>query len=87
MIGVLPREVAQAVMVPTTLALGSWIGDVGKELPRVELVNVCPFCCVRSTETSPMCSMDQAATFLVLHYCWCLIPHNIVLAVDPTVVR
>ena len=37
-----PREVAQAVMVPTTLALRSWVGDVGKELPRVEPVNLCP---------------------------------------------
>ena len=41
-IGVLPREIAQAVIVPTTLALRSWVGDVGKELPRVEPVNVCP---------------------------------------------
>ena len=41
-------------------------------------------CCVRSTNTSPMRSMDQVATFLMLHYCcWCLMPHNIVLAVDP----
>ena len=40
--GVLPREVAQAITVPTTLdttELGS--GDVGKEMPRVEPVNVC----------------------------------------------
>ena len=33
----LPREVAQAVMVPTTL-VSSWIGDVGKEPPRDESV-------------------------------------------------
>ena len=37
-ISVLPREVAQAVMVPTTLVLRSWVGDVGKELPGVEPV-------------------------------------------------
>ena len=41
-IRVLPRKVAQAEMVPTTLALRSWVGDVGKELPRDEPVNVCP---------------------------------------------
>ena len=29
-------------MVPTTL-VSSWVGDVGKELPRVDSVNVCPF--------------------------------------------
>ena len=34
----LPREVAQAVMVPTTLVLRSLIRNVGKELPRVEPV-------------------------------------------------
>ena len=33
---VLPREVAQAVMVPTTLVSRSRVRDVGKELPRVE---------------------------------------------------
>ena len=33
-IRVLPREVAQAVMVPTTLVLRSLVRDVGKELPR-----------------------------------------------------
>ena len=32
--GVLPREVAQAVKVLTTLDSTSGIGDVGKELPR-----------------------------------------------------
>ena len=37
MIRVLSREVAQAVMVPTTL-VSSWVGDVGKELPRAEPV-------------------------------------------------
>ena len=37
-IGVLPREVTQAVMVPTAHALRSWVGDVGKELPRTEPV-------------------------------------------------
>ena len=37
-IRVLPREVAQAVMVLTTLVLLSWVGDVGKELPRAEPV-------------------------------------------------
>ena len=37
-IRVLPREVAQAVMVPTTLVLQSLVRDVGKELPRVEPV-------------------------------------------------
>ena len=31
---VLPREVAQAVMVPTTLVSHSLVRDVGKELPR-----------------------------------------------------
>ena len=41
-------------------------------------------CCVRSKDTSPMRSMDEVATFLMLHYCLCLIPHKIVLAVDPT---
>ena len=35
---VLPREVAQAVMVPTTLFSRSWVGDVGKELPRYKPV-------------------------------------------------
>ena len=44
-------------------------------------------CCVRSTDTLPMRSIDQTATFLVLHYCWCLIPHNIVLVVDPNECR
>ena len=38
MIGVLPRDVAQAVMVPTTLALRSWVGHIGEELPRAEPV-------------------------------------------------
>ena len=33
---VLAREVAQAVMVPTTLVSRSGVRDVGKELPRVE---------------------------------------------------
>ena len=37
-IRVLPREVAQAVMVPTTLVLRSLVRDIGKELPRVEPV-------------------------------------------------
>ena len=37
-IGVLPREAAQAVMVPTTLILRSLVRNVGKELPRVEPV-------------------------------------------------
>ena len=37
-IRVLPRDVAQAVMVPTTLVLRSLVRDVGKELPRVEPV-------------------------------------------------
>ena len=32
---VLPREVAQAAMVPTTLVSRSLVRDVGKELPRV----------------------------------------------------
>ena len=31
---VLPREVAQVEMIPTTLVSRSWVGDVGKELPR-----------------------------------------------------
>ena len=35
---VLPREIAQAVMVPTTLVSRSLVRDVGKELPRVEPV-------------------------------------------------
>ena len=34
MIRALPREVAQAVMVPTTFVLRSSVRDVGKELPR-----------------------------------------------------
>ena len=34
---VLPREVAQAAMVPTTL-VSNWVGDVGKEIPRAEPV-------------------------------------------------
>ena len=38
---------------------------------------------VYEADTSPMRSLDQAATLLMLHYCWWLIPHNIVLAVDP----
>ena len=35
---VLPREVAQAVMVPTTLVSRRLVRDVGKELPRNEPV-------------------------------------------------
>ena len=35
---VLPREVAQAVMVPATLVFWSLVWDVGKELPRVKPV-------------------------------------------------
>ena len=35
---VLPREVAQAVMVPMTLVSRSLVRDVGKELPRDEPV-------------------------------------------------
>ena len=34
MVRVLPREVAQAVMVPTTFVLRSLVRDVRKELPR-----------------------------------------------------
>ena len=37
-IAVLPREVAQTVMVPTTLVSRSLVRDVGKELSRVEPV-------------------------------------------------
>ena len=41
---VLPREVAQAVMVPTTLVSRSLVRDVGKDLPRDEpVVCVCSF--------------------------------------------
>ena len=39
---VLPREVAQAVMVPTILVSGSLVRDVGKELPRDEPVICMP---------------------------------------------
>ena len=43
MIRLLPREVAQAVMVPTTL-VSSWFGDVGKELLGLNpFYVVCPF--------------------------------------------
>ena len=35
---VLPREVAQAVMIPMTLVSRSLVRDVGKELPRDEPV-------------------------------------------------
>ena len=40
---VLPREVARAVMVPTTLVLRSLVRDVGKELPRDGPVVFVPF--------------------------------------------
>ena len=33
---VLPREVAQAVMVPTTLVSRIGVRDIGKDLPRIE---------------------------------------------------
>ena len=36
-IRILPREVAQALKIMTTL-VSSWAGDVGKELPRAETV-------------------------------------------------
>ena len=42
-IRVLPRKVAQAVMVPTTLVSRSLVGEVDKELPRdgpVEFVSL-----------------------------------------------
>ena len=48
---VLPREVAQAVMIPTTL-VSSWVGDVGKELPRTEPVTCMSFQGGRSLSTS-----------------------------------
>ena len=35
---ILPREVAQALMIPTTLVLRSLVRDVGKELPLVKPV-------------------------------------------------
>ena len=38
---VLPREVAQAVKVPTTLDATEWGRDVGKDLPRVETRCIC----------------------------------------------
>ena len=65
----LPREVAQAVVVPTTLVLRSLVRDVGKELPRVELV-ICMFFGASKSkarqETFPACipGMPQGTTIV-----------------------
>ena len=57
--GVLPREVAQAVNgSDDTRNSGIGSGDVGKELPRVEPVNVCPLgrtCPEHLTKLVPGC--------------------------------
>ena len=48
---VLPREVVQAVKVPTTLDSTEWVGNVGKELPRNKSV-----VCVLLRASFPMCT-------------------------------
>ena len=40
---VLPREIAETVMAPTTLASRNLVRDVGKELPRVGPIVFLPF--------------------------------------------
>ena len=70
MIGVLPGEVTQAVMVPTTL-VSSWVRDVGKEMPRAEPV-VCMLVWASKPktrlETFPICicSGDTIGTIIVV---------------------
>ena len=58
-IRVLPREVAQAVKVPTTVVSRSLVRDVGKELPRDEPVVFMLFGASNPKarlETSPACT-------------------------------